>query len=85
MVGGENYFISEFGKTSEDFDCAAVSEPGFGDRAVCGIAVGQLADHFRLRACVREHVDEVEHNHVQRHILVGIDETQQFVGRSGVI
>ena len=46
-----------------------MAEPRFGQRPVCGVARRQFSYHLRFRARVRQHVDEVEHNHVEVEIL----------------
>ena len=42
-----------------------MAEPALRDAAVGTLVVGKLAHHLRFGTRVREHVDEVNHQHVQ--------------------
>ena len=57
-----------------------MAEPRERNRAVGRLVVGQFAHHFRLRAGVREHVDEVENHDVQVVLLELRQLGEQFLG-----
>ena len=57
-----------------------MAEPRQRDAAVCRLVVGQLANHLRLRSRMAQHVDEVEHHHVQVVPLQFVQLTHQSVG-----
>ena len=60
-------------------------EPAERDAAVGGLVLCQLPHHLRLGAGVRQHVDEVQHHHVQVVPFQGVELCQQLVGRGGVV
>src|SRR3712207_1304863 len=62
-----------------------MAEPTQRDTAVGRLVIGQLARHFRLRTGMREHVDEVDHEHVQIVFLQLLDVLDELLGGLRVV
>ena len=48
-----------------DFDLEQMNFGRLGQRPVCGIVGGKLAYHLRLSAGMRQHVDKIQHHHIE--------------------
>ena len=65
MVGGDNHLVVGLCQPPEEVRDDGVAEPGEGDAAIGTLVVGEFTHHLRLGAGMTEHVDEVEHHHIQ--------------------
>lgn len=65
MIGCEDDGVVAIGQSLEQFSHDGVAEPGERDAAVGTLVVGQLANHLRFCASMREHVDEVDNDDVE--------------------
>ena len=65
VVGGDHHLAVILRQSSEQFREHRVAQPALRDAAVGTLCIGELAYHLRFRSGMREHVDEVDHQHVQ--------------------
>ena len=65
VIGGYENLAISLRQMLQHLSHRRVAEPRECDRTVGRLVVGELAHHLRLRAGMRQHVDEVEHQHVQ--------------------
>ena len=65
MVGGDNHSPVGLCQPFEQFRDDGMSEPAECDRTVGRLIVSQLPHHLRLCACMAQHIDEVEHHHIE--------------------
>ena len=94
MIGGDDDTIVGLSQLTEQVGYDRMAEPRQGDASVGRLVVGQLTHHLRLRTGMTEHVDEIEHYHVQvvlaqrvqlLHKPVGILRRIDFMVRKGVL
>ena len=62
-----------------------MAEPRERYRAVSRLVVGEFAHHLRLCSCVREHIDEVDHDDVEVVLCQLVEACKQFVGTRRVV
>ena len=65
VVGGDHHLAVILRQSSEQFREHRVAQPALRDAAVGTLRIGELAYHLRFRPGMREHVDEVDYQHVQ--------------------
>ena len=65
VVGGNHHLAVILRQSSEQFREHRVAQPALRDAAVGTLRIGELAYHLRFRPGMREHVDEVDYQHVQ--------------------
>ena len=65
MVGGDHHLAVILRQSSEQFREHRVAQPALRDAAVGTLRIGELAYHLRFRSGMREHVDEVDYQHIQ--------------------
>ena len=85
MVGRHDHPAVGLCQQFEEVGDDRMTEPREGDATVGTLVVGEFAHHLRLRTGMTEHVDEVEHDHVQVVLLERIKLLQQFVGIAGTV
>ena len=85
VVGGEHYLVIALRKELEELGENRMAEPALRDAAVGTLVVGKLAHHLRFGTRVREHVDEVNHQHVQVVVAALVVMLQEAVGTLRIV
>ena len=94
VIGGDDDTIVRLCQLTEQVGNDRMAKPRQGNASVGTLVVSQFAHHLRLRTGMRQHVDEVEHHHVQvvlaqrvqlLHETVGILRRIDLMVREGVL
>ena len=65
MVGGEHHTVVAGRKGTEEVGNGRMAKPAEGDAAVGCLSGSQFAHHAAFGAGMGEHVDKVEHHHIE--------------------
>ena len=65
MIGSDNDLVIGLSQLAEEVGDDRVAEPRECYRAIGTLVIGQLTYHLRLGSGVAEHIDEIEHHHVE--------------------
>ena len=85
MVCREDHAVAHLGDLLEEVVGRRVAEPALGQRAVGGLRIGQLAYHLALGTGMREHVDEVQDNDIERVLLEAVEVREELLTEARLV
>ena len=85
VVGGDNHLEVALRQSLEQLGKHRVAQPALRNTAVGTLVVGKFTHHLRFRSGMREHVDEVDYEHVQVVVLAFVVTLHKLVGTHRVV
>ena len=85
VVCGNDDLVVGLCQRLEEFCHDRVPEPADGQVAIGRLVAGKFPNHLRLGPGMREHIDEIDHHHIEVIFLAPTDAVKEFLCTSRVV